>query len=1009
MSIVPTNAQMPYFEWVAPLGNGPNDSDAHEIVTDQSGNSYTLGYFQTNIDFDPGPGSYIVNMSTTAIFLLKLDSNKNFVWVKTINGIGNDRGFSLFIDSSDHLYLTGLYGYTVDLDPGPSVFNVTAPGTASNIFVVKLDLDGNFIWGKSMGGTGQDAGLDIISDSDGNVLVTGSFQGTSDFDPGIGILNLTSAGGEDIFVVKLDALGNLLWAKRMGGTLQDRGWCIEVDSLGNVYTAGSFKGTVDFDPGPPTLNLSGIGTDEEIFLQKLDANGNLVWAHSYGNNGEDRAENLHFNANGELFLTGLYTGTVDFDAGPGVFNLTTMGSDCAILLMKLNLDGNLIWAKSWDGSLYEYGKQVSTDSAGNIYLSGGFQSTLDFDNGPGIDYKTPVGDDDVFVLKLDPNGDYIWSLSFGELADDRSSSHSVDSEGNVYTVGHYWRSSCCPIDFDFGTGEYIQNVLTNDDHHFFIEKISQCISVGPPVADVLTLPDITVECKGYTPPIPTATHDCAGTVYGKPNLSFPIDTIGSFIVNWTYDANYGSVTTQTQNITITGDLTNPVPVSNTLPEISHQCSITPTAPIANDNCDNMITGFSDISFPITSNGLTTITWTYEDENGNIATQTQNVNITGDTTEPVPSIPSLPDVFATCAITPTAPTAIDNCSDSVTATTTTPFPISVQGTTTLTWVYDDGNGNISTQQQDVIISDIIPPIPDTLILGDVHGVCSLNNPYVPTAIDNCSGQVYGVPNVVFPITTAGFTIVTWTFEDENGNIFTQNQSYYLHDTIAPIPDDMSLPDVVGTCVINSLTAPTAIDNCLGVILGIPNINFPFSLPGQTLVTWTFDDGNGNISTISQNIIIPIVDTSVTQTGIMLTANEPGNNYQWLNCNTNTVLFGETSQSFTAIENGSYAVEINDGICIDTSACFNITEVGISANHNPSLIRVYPNPISDELFVQQENRSEIIIIIQDASGRIVLKKSSSDLLIAINTETYASGTYLLSVEGNGGMITKLIIKL
>jgi hypothetical protein len=128
--------------------------------------------------------------------------------------------------------------------------------------------DVEFAWAAGMGGTGYDYGYGIAVDASGNVYTTGSFEGTADFDPGSGVSNLTSAGDNDVFVRKLDASGNFLWARSMGGTGSDRGGGIAVDASGIVYTTGWFSSTVDFDPGAGTVNLTSAGA-RDIFVQKL--------------------------------------------------------------------------------------------------------------------------------------------------------------------------------------------------------------------------------------------------------------------------------------------------------------------------------------------------------------------------------------------------------------------------------------------------------------------------------------------------------------------------------------------------------------------------------------------------------------------------------------------------------------------------------------------------------------------------------------------------------------------
>ncbi|MCH8330260.1 MAG: SBBP repeat-containing protein, partial [Bacteroidetes bacterium] len=156
-----------------------------------------------------------------------------------------------------------------------------ANGIFPNVFIQKLDNAGNFVWAGSMGGGLNDYGSCITIDPTGNVYITGRFEDTADFDPTTGTLNLTSNGASDVFIQKLNTAGNLIWARSIGGTSSDYGNSITTDASGNVYVTGYYQGTVDFDPGSGTVNLTSNGSND-VFIQKLDANGILIWANSIG-------------------------------------------------------------------------------------------------------------------------------------------------------------------------------------------------------------------------------------------------------------------------------------------------------------------------------------------------------------------------------------------------------------------------------------------------------------------------------------------------------------------------------------------------------------------------------------------------------------------------------------------------------------------------------------------------------------------------------------------------------
>ena len=331
-------------------------------------------------------------------------------------------------------------------------------------------------------------------------------------------------------------------------------------------------------------------------------------------------------------------------------------------------------------------------------------------------------------------------------------------------------------------------------------------------------------------------------------------TQGTTVVTWTYTDGSGNTSTQTQNVVI-DDTTAPVADASSLSDVTAQCSVdTLTAPTATDNCSGTVTGTTTTSLPITTQGTTVIVWTFDDGNGNTSTQTQNVVI-DDTTAPVADASSLSDVTAQCSVdTLTAPTATDNCSGTVTGTTTTSLPITAQGTTVVTWTYTDAEGNTSTQTQNVVIDDTTAPVADASSLSDVTAQCSVDTLTAPTATDNCSGTVTGTTTTSLPITTQGTTVVTWTFDDGNGNTSTQTQNVVIDDTTAPVADASSLSDVTAQCSVDTLTAPTATDNCSGTVTGTTTTSLPITAQGTTVVTWTFDDGNGNTSTQTQNVVI-----------------------------------------------------------------------------------------------------------------------------------------------------------
>jgi len=265
---------------------------------------------------------------------------------------------------------------------------------------------------------------------------------------------------------------------------------------------------------------------------------------------------------------------------------------------------------------------------------------------------------------------------------------------------------------------------------------------------------------------------------------------------------------QTYNITVNSPIcTAPIPDQINLPAVNAQCSVSPTAPTATSNCYGQITGTTPTTFPITTQGTTVITWTYNDGNGQTSTQNQNVII--DST----LVPALPNITAQCSVTPNAPTVTVFCNETLTGTTTSTFPITTQGTTIVTWTFDDGNGNTTTQTQNVIIDDTTAPVADIASLPNVTGQNSVTV-NAPTATDACKGTIIATTTSPLSYSTPGTYTIVWTYDDGNGNTSTQNQTVIVVDAIAPTaPTSLSASGTTTTTTNLIWTAST--DN-VGVI-------------------------------------------------------------------------------------------------------------------------------------------------------------------------------------------------
>lgn len=386
--------------------------------------------------------------------------------VSIFGGTTSDVSYSIAVDSSGNIYTTGSFSGTADFNPGSGTANLTSIG-GDDAFVSKIDASGNFLWAKSFGGSSTDSGDSIAVDSTGNVYTTGYFQVTADFDPGAGTSNLISSGGFEAFVSKLDSSGNFLWAKKLGGAANEFASSIAVDSTGNVYSTGMFEGTSDFDPGAGTANLSSVGGSWDAYISKLDSSGNYVWAKSFGGSpNPDSGREIAIDSNGDIYTIGSFFGTVDFDPGVGTASLSAPAGKLDSFVAKLTSSGDYVWAKNFGGSDGVYGLSIAVDATGNVYTTGYFEGTADFDPGAGTTNLTSGGNLDYFVSKLDPSGNFLWAKSLGGSSTDVGYSIAVDSTGNVYTTGYFVET----VDFDPGAGS--TNLTSTGAQDVFVLKLS---------------------------------------------------------------------------------------------------------------------------------------------------------------------------------------------------------------------------------------------------------------------------------------------------------------------------------------------------------------------------------------------------------------------------------------------------------------------------------------------------------------------------------------------------------
>lgn len=363
------------YVWAFRMGNVVADAGNY-ITLDRSGDLIVTGSFQGNADFDPS-GS-VLTLSALAyddVFIAKYSPAGALRWAINARGLGYDFGYGIATDDDKNIFVTGRFTRTSDFDPSAGTANLASVNNSIDAFVAAYDSSGNFKWAGNIGGKLTDFGYGIAVSNSGDVFVSGHYQDTCDFDPSVNISTAISKGQSDIFIVKLNSLGSFVWAKSVGGDQDDNCNAMSIDASANIYIAGKFSDTADFNPALAVNDLiSNGGTD--IYFASYDSSGNYRFANGIGGTSLDKASGIRI-AGHNLYLTGSFDGTADFDPSTGTSNLTATSIDAFIA--RYTLSGNLVWAKNVGGANQQESNSISASSGNTVYFGGFFFGNSNFD------------------------------------------------------------------------------------------------------------------------------------------------------------------------------------------------------------------------------------------------------------------------------------------------------------------------------------------------------------------------------------------------------------------------------------------------------------------------------------------------------------------------------------------------------------------------------------------------------------------------------------------------------
>ena len=420
---------------------GPDFAKA--VATDASGNAVIASSFSGSVDFDPSSAANArISLGASDVAVAKYRTDGSLSWAISLGGAGADIPYDVKVAPGGAVYVAGYQSGGMACSG-----RVTPNAGGRDAFVARVSALGICEWAIGIGAEQDDEARNLVVEPNGDVVVTGLFRGSVDFNPGSGVALLTSRGGSDAFVARYGADGLFKSAVQFGGIEDDVGAAIARTSDGDLLVGGDFRNTATFGSTLAPVLLVSAG-ENDYFVARLATALGLQWAIRGGGTGADLVSpgGIVADPNGTLLVTGTFSQTADVDPGPSNVLLTSLGLTDVFLV---RYDANGIWsglAQRFGGGGSDGVQGFARDGAGNLYLSGWFQNGVDFDPGPGVRLVSSLGTAgaaDGFLLSLDQGGAFRWVAPIGAvIAGDANftiaSGVAVAPDGAVWGVGRFF-------------------------------------------------------------------------------------------------------------------------------------------------------------------------------------------------------------------------------------------------------------------------------------------------------------------------------------------------------------------------------------------------------------------------------------------------------------------------------------------------------------------------------------------------------------------------------------------
>lgn len=474
------------YQW-AVAQHTPDTANQFKIVkqsVDAQGNILIVGNFSGSIDADPGPGVFTLTAipNGNAIFVQKLDTAGNFIWAISVSSPQFIYAKSITLDSLQNIYIMGYYqdfpNGNVDFDPGPAVVNIPSQGNTDG-YLLKLNQNGTYLWAKTWMSNILFFELTTMTIHKNSITLCGYTSMQTDLDPGPGIFLVPGNGFKQFFIFRLNLNGDFLWGHSVFGDEENWSTDVAVDSSNNIIVVGSYFGSIGFIPGVPYSTH--WSPSPRGFVYKINDLGAYVWVKFFQSmaNYDVHMSSVVIDSFNNIYVSGNSLGIMDVDPGPAFQWLQSNGG-IDPFICKLNSNGELIWGRRFGGTKDDYVKQLILKGS-LLYACGNIDSAADIDPSPLIiNNYISAGKEDIFVLKLDLNGNLIQPHTIGGIGSDTFSHASISQHGQFIYSGRF--SDTVDMDFGPATAPISENPTT---HNTFVSKWSLCIPTIPTFSNVI--------------------------------------------------------------------------------------------------------------------------------------------------------------------------------------------------------------------------------------------------------------------------------------------------------------------------------------------------------------------------------------------------------------------------------------------------------------------------------------------------------------------------------------------